>query len=96
MWLAGTLRPRWTTRAPRWRPLYWQKGRGGGSGAYRGARWHSTGEVRALFSGLPVRKLKLRSAIFLPSATRTARCLERAIPGALPWGGLLLATGENA
>ncbi|MCD6704962.1 MAG: class I SAM-dependent methyltransferase [Thiobacillus sp.] len=76
--------------------LYWQKGRGGGSGAYRGARWHSAGEVRALFSGLPVRKLKLRSAIFLPSATRTARCLERAIPGALPWGGLLLATGEKA
>jgi len=76
--------------------LYWQKGRGGGSGAYRGARWHSAGEVRALFSGLPVRKLNLRSAIFLPSATRTARCLEGAIPGALPWGGLLLATGEKA
>jgi len=76
--------------------LYWQKGRGGGSGAYCGARWHTAGEVRALFSGLPVRKLKLRSAIFLPSATRTARCLERAIPGALPWGGLLLATGEKA
>jgi SAM-dependent methyltransferase len=75
--------------------LYWQKGREGGSGAYRGARWHSADEVRALFSGLPVRKLKLRSAIFLPSATRTARCLERAIP-ALPWGGLLLATGEKA
>lgn len=76
--------------------LYWQKGREGGSGAYRGARWHSAGEVRALFSGLPVRKLKLRSTIFLPSAMRTARCLERAIPGALPWGGLLLATGEKA
>jgi SAM-dependent methyltransferase len=76
--------------------LYWQKGREGGSGAYRGARWHSADEVRALFSGLPVRKLKLRSAIFLPSATRMARCLERAIPGALPWGGLLLATGEKA
>ena len=57
--------------------LYRQKGREGGSGAYRGARWHSAGEVRALFSGLPVRKLKLRSAIFLPSATRTARCLEQ-------------------
>jgi SAM-dependent methyltransferase len=76
--------------------LYWQKGRGGGSGAYRGARWHTAGEVRALFSGLPVRKLTLRSAVFLPSATRAARCLERAIPGALPWGGLLLATGEKA
>ena len=42
------------------------------------------------------RKLKLRSAIFPPSATRTARCLEQAMPAALPWGGLLLATGEKA
>jgi len=76
--------------------LYWQKGRRGGSGAYRGARWDTAGEVRALFSGLPVRNLKLRSAIFLPSATRWARCLEQAMPAALPWGGLLLATGEKA
>lgn len=76
--------------------LYRQKGRGGGSGAYRGARWHTAGEVRALFSGLPVRKLKLRSAVFLPSATRAARCLEQTMPAALPWGGLLLATGEKA
>jgi len=76
--------------------LYRLKGRGGGSGAYRGARWHTAGEVRALFSGLPVRNLKLRSAIFLPSATRAARWLEQGVPAALPWGGLLLATGEKA
>jgi SAM-dependent methyltransferase len=76
--------------------LYWQKGRGGGSGAYRGARWHTAGEVRALFSGLPVRNLTVHSAIFLPSATRWARRLEQSMPSALPWGGLLLATGEKA
>jgi len=76
--------------------LYWQKGRGGGGGAYRGARWHTASEVRALFSGLPVRKLKIRSAIFLPSATCRARWLERGMPSALPWGGLLLASGEKA
>lgn len=76
--------------------LYWQKGRGGGSGAYRGARWHTAGEVRALFSGLPVRNLTVHSAIFLPSATRWARRLEQGMPSALPWGGLLLATGEKA
>jgi len=76
--------------------LYWQKGRRGGSGAYRGARWDTAGEVRALFSGLPVRNLQLRSAIFLPSATRWARRLEQAMPAVLPWGGLLLATGEKA
>lgn len=75
--------------------LYRQKGRDGGSGAYRGARWHTAGEVRALFSGLPVRKLRLRSAIYLPSATRPARWLEQGMPSGLPWGGLLLATGEK-
>ncbi|MHB1215371.1 MAG: hypothetical protein ACYCY9_10320 [Thiobacillus sp.] len=67
-----------------------------GSGAYRGARWHTAGEVRALFSGLPVRKLTLRSAIFLSSATRWARWLEQGVLSVLPWGGLLLATGEKA
>ena len=76
--------------------LYRQKVKGGCSGAYRGARWHNAGEVRALFEGLPVRNLKLRSAIFLPSATRWARGLEQVVPSGLPWGGLLLATGEKA
>jgi len=76
--------------------LYRQKGLGGGSGAYRGARWHTAREVRALFSGLPVHKLKLRSAIFLPSAAPWARWLEQGVPSVLPWGGLLLATGEKA
>lgn len=76
--------------------LYRQKGRDGGSGAYRGARWHGADEVRALFSGLPVRKLTLRAAIYLPAGTRWARALEQRIPGALPWGGMLLAAGEKA
>lgn len=75
--------------------LYWQKGRRGGSGAYRDAHWRSAAEVRALFSGLPVRNLTLRSAIFLPSATPWARELERLTPSVLPWGGLLLAAGEK-
>ncbi len=76
--------------------LYRQKGRGGGSGAYRGARWHTAGEVRALFSGLPVRQLNVSSAIFLPAATPLSRSLEPVIPAGLPWGGLLLVSGEKA
>jgi SAM-dependent methyltransferase len=76
--------------------LYMDKGRGGGSGAYRGARWHTAGEVRALFSGLPVRRLTLRSAIFVPSATRWARLLEQGMPAGLPWGGILMLLGEKA
>jgi SAM-dependent methyltransferase len=75
--------------------LYRQKGRHGGSGAYRGARWHDASEIRTLFSGLPVKNLRLRSAIFLPSATGCAVRLERILPGVLPWGGLLLASGES-
>lgn len=83
----------WLNRAS---VLYRQKGQGGGSGAYHGARWHTASEARALFAGLPVRDLKLRSAVFLPSASRWARCVERILPGAMPWGGLLFVSGERA
>lgn len=76
--------------------LYWQKGRHGGSGAYRGARWQPPREVRALFSGLPVKNLVLRSAIYLPSGSGWARWVERAVPEGVPWGGLVLASGEKA
>lgn len=75
--------------------LYWQKGRDGGSGAYRGAHWRTAHEVRALFSDLPVRNLRLHSALFLPSGTRWARWVERGVPSALPWGGMVLVTGEK-
>ncbi|WP_310448030.1 class I SAM-dependent methyltransferase [Thiobacillus sp.] len=75
--------------------LYWQKGRHGGSGAYRGARWHDAREIRSVFAGLPVKNLRLRSAIFLPAATRCAARLERILPSVLPWGGLMLASGET-
>lgn len=75
--------------------LYREKGRRGGSGAYRGARWHTASELRAFFIGLPVRKLKLRSAIFLPSGTRLARSVENCVPAALPLGGMLLVAGEK-
>lgn len=75
--------------------LHREKGRGGGSGAYRGARWHTEAEARKFFTGLPVRNLKLRSAIFLPSGTRLARGVEQCIPSVSPWGGMLLVAGEK-
>jgi len=75
--------------------LYWQKGRHGGSGAYRGARWHTARDVRALFSGLPVKNLTLRSAINLPSGSEVATWVERGVPAVLPWGGMLLVSGEK-
>ncbi|MBI3431132.1 MAG: class I SAM-dependent methyltransferase [Hydrogenophilales bacterium] len=76
--------------------LYKEKGKEGGRGAYQGARWHTVREVRVLFSGLPVRNLKLRSAVFLPSGTIWARLLEQGVPAVLPWGGLLVVQGEKA
>jgi len=76
--------------------LYREKGRRGGSGTYQGARWHTADEVLALFSGLPVCNLTMRSAIFLPSGKRWAKLLEQGLPNALQWGGLLLLHGEKA
>jgi Methylase involved in ubiquinone/menaquinone biosynthesis len=75
--------------------LYREKGRGGGSGAYRSARWHTAAELRAFFAGLPVRDLKLRSAIYLPSGTKLARGIEKFVPSVLPLGGMLLVAGEK-
>lgn len=75
--------------------LYRGKGRDGGSGAYRGARWHTAAELRKLFSGLPVQGLKLRSAIFLPSGTRLGHCVEKCLPAVLTLGGMLLVAGEK-
>ena len=46
--------------------LWFTKGRRGGSGAYRGAHWHTRREVEGLFAGQPARNLTLRSAIMLP------------------------------
>lgn len=75
--------------------LYRQKGRHGGQGAYRGARWHTACEIRALFEGLPVRALSLRSAVFLPSASVLARGVERVMPAALPWGAMVFAIADK-
>lgn len=75
--------------------LYRDKGKNGGSGAYRGARWHTAHEILALFSDVPACRLTIRSAVFLPSGTRWAAAVEQAMPHALRWGGMLLLHGEK-
>ena len=75
--------------------LYAQKGRSGGRGAYHGARWHRPDDLLHVFSGLAVRRLTVRSAIFLPGGDRMARTLERLLPHTLPWGGLVVVAGER-
>lgn len=67
-----------------------------GRPAYQGAAWHTSREVRALFAGLPVARLRLSSAVFLPGGGPFARLAEHLTPARLPFGALLLATGELA
>ena len=73
--------------------LYRQKA---GSGAYRGATWHTAGELRGFFAGLPVKNLSLTSAVFLPGGGPAARTMEGLMPNWLPWGALLIAAGDKA
>lgn len=74
--------------------LYWQKGRGGGQGAYRGAHWHSTAEVRELFAGLPLRNLRMGFAIFAPGGEWIARHMESVLAARLPLGSFLAVTAD--
>lgn len=74
--------------------LYWQKGKGGGMGAYRGAHWHTSSEIRSLFTGLPVRNLVIRSAIFLPGGGMISRMVESILPCQLAFGGFIAVAGD--
>lgn len=76
--------------------LYLEKGRGGGAGAYRGAHWHTPAEIRAQLARLPLRGVRLASAVFLPGGGRTARWLEARLPSSALVGAFLLAAAEVA
>ncbi|MFW5926470.1 MAG: class I SAM-dependent methyltransferase [Wenzhouxiangella sp.] len=74
--------------------LWWRKGRRGGTGAYRGARWHTPREALALFDGLPVADLRVQSAIHLPGGGPAARWLESKAPASWLTGAFLLLSGS--
>ncbi|NLX17754.1 MAG: class I SAM-dependent methyltransferase [Desulfobulbus sp.] len=75
--------------------LHWfRKGRHGGSGAYRGAHWHSAKEARNLFSGLPVHNVRLRTAIHVPGSGWFARAAERLLPPQLHTGAFILLAAD--
>lgn len=76
--------------------LWLRKGRHGGSGGYRGARWHTVGESRALFQGLPVRRIRARTAIHLPGGGWLARATEHLAPRWLRTGAFILVVGDVA
>ena len=75
--------------------LWFSKGRQGGSGAYRGAHWHTRREVKRLFGGQPARKLTLRTAIMLPGGGRLARWAEPPVERAAPCCGAFLAAAAD-
>jgi len=74
--------------------LYWQKGRNGGRGAYRGAHWHTAREARTLLARAGLNNIAVRSAIYLPGGGVVARLVEATMLCSLPCGGLLLAVGD--
>lgn len=74
--------------------LWHDKGQNDGNGAYQGAHWHTTKEFRLALNSLPVKNIRNRSAIFVPSGSRIAVTAERTLPGSLPFGGFLLVTGD--
>jgi len=69
--------------------LHWKKQR---QGSYLGARWDTAGEVLKkwvpAFKPSP-KKIRLRSAVFLPQGTRIAQWSEQWLPGTLCRGGFL-------
>ena len=74
--------------------LYLQKGRGGGTGGYDGAHWHTASEIRTLFESLPVTRVVMRTAILLPQPTRLVQALESLWPRSVLLGGFLAVAGE--
>jgi SAM-dependent methyltransferase len=75
--------------------LWHQKGRDGGSGAYRGAHWHALEEVRDVLAELPADSISAHSAIYFSSGSWIARSVERCLPTALPLCGLLVFAGDR-
>ncbi len=74
--------------------LWLQKGRHGGQGGYRGARWHAAHEAMGLFRDLRVQRLRVRTAVQIPSGGRLARCIERLWPPSVASGAFLLVVGD--
>jgi SAM-dependent methyltransferase len=75
--------------------LFAQKGRRGGTGAYRGARWHTPEEARELFDGLPLSAPAVRTAVFLPSGGSAARRIESLLSNRIPLGAFLAASATR-
>ena len=74
--------------------LYWQKGRNGGRGAYRGAYWHTARAARTLLIHANLQHIVVCSAIYLPGGGAMARTMENVMSQGLCFGGFLLVAGD--
>lgn len=71
--------------------LYFQKGRGGGTGGYRGAHWHTRKEASFLFDGLTKGQVSCRTIIVLTSSKRWVRQIDARLRRWLPGCGAFIA-----
>lgn len=75
--------------------LWLHKGKAGGSGAYRGAHWHTRQEILRTLADLPVTGVRLRSAIWMPGGSWPARMLEACAPRCTPFGSVLMVVADK-
>lgn len=63
-------------------------------GGYAGARWHRRDAVTEMLRDLPIRDVRVATAVFVPSGGPLARTLEEIVPTELPWGSFIAVTGS--
>ena len=76
--------------------LYRRKGMNGGTGAYRGAHWHTPTELRRLLASQHARGIRIRSAIYLPNGGLVARAVEGLLANRLPIGAFLAVVAQSS
>ncbi len=75
-------------------PLFLAKGRDGGTGAYRGAHWHTANEAVRLFNELPVVNIRTQTVVAFTGNNTFVHALERLLPVSWPWGAFLVVSGD--
>lgn len=76
--------------------LWMKKGREGGTGAYRGAHWHTPREILRALKTFPVTGVSLRTAVLMPSGSVVARCVESIAGDKTAFGSFLVVAGDKA
>lgn len=74
--------------------LWIQKGRRGGTGAYRGAHWHTKAELNTAMAGITSYDVRYSFGVFLPDGGTMARIAERTLPQALALGSFIVLSGS--